>query len=78
MPILLIHSSRQAVREAEEMNKTTKKKKKENPFLSAAEIEEREAFEKRNFRIKLILVIAIPLALIALWFIFDYATRVQS
>ena len=59
------------------MKPEKKKKQKENPYLSIAEIEEREAFEKRNLRIKLGLLVGIPIGLVLLYFLFSYATSVQ-
>ena len=59
------------------MKPEKKKKQKENPYLSMAEIEEREEFEKRNRRIKIGLLVGIPIALVALYFLISYATSVQ-
>ncbi len=56
----------------------SKKDKRENPYLSQAEIEERAEFEKRNFRIKLFLILGIPVALAILYFAFEYFTRLTG
>ena len=55
------------------MKPDPKKKKRENPYLSAAEIEEREEFEKRNFRIKLMIIAGIPAAIAILYFIYKFS-----
>ena len=56
------------------MKPMPKKKKKEDPFRSAADIEEQEAFEKRNFRIKLMLFAGIPAVIALLYFIYMFST----
>ena len=53
----------------------TSKERRENPYLSDAEYNERKDFEKRTFRIKIALFVGVPIALILLYFIFELFTR---
>ena len=53
------------------------KKKKDNPYLSSAEQAERDAFDRRNFRIKLALAVGVPIALFLLYLFFNYATGIR-
>jgi len=46
----------------------------EDPYHSKSEATERFAFDKRNFRIKVALVFAIPVVLVLLYFAIDHAT----
>lgn len=55
------------------MKPIPKKRKKEDPFRSQADIEEQEAFEKRVFRIKLMLFAGIPAAIALLYFIYTFS-----
>ena len=54
----------------------THKDEQEDPYHSKAEVAERLAFEKRNFRIKVGLVLAIPVVVALLYFAIDYVTNV--
>lgn len=46
----------------------------EDPYHSQSENYERIAFDKRNFRIRVAIVLAIPVVLALLYFAIDYAT----
>ena len=59
------------------MKPMPKKRKKEDPFRSAADIEEQEAFEKRNFQIKVMLFVGIPIVLVLLYFLIDYGSQIN-
>ena len=50
--------------------------KHEDPYHSQAEINERTAFEKRNLRIWIGIILAIPVVIVLLYFAIDYATNV--
>jgi hypothetical protein len=49
-------------------------KKRKDAFRSAADIEEQEAFEKRNFQIKVMLIAGIPAVIALLFFIYMFST----
>jgi hypothetical protein len=52
----------------------THKDNHEDPYHSQSENDERIAFDKRNFRIRVAIVLAIPVILVLLYFAIDYAT----
>lgn len=54
--------------------KRTKKEKRDNPYLSDADYEERLAFEKRNRTIKLIIVGSVVFVPLILWLLYRYGT----
>lgn len=64
--------------EAETMKKPPKKKKRENPFLSPAEEEERKEFERKTKLYRILLFAGIPVGLILLYLIFEFGTRLQE
>lgn len=54
------------------------KKRKENPFLSDAAIEEREEFERKNMMFKIYIVAGIIGFVILVFVIFYYGTSLQE
>ena len=56
------------------MKPIPRKRKKEDPFRSAADIEEQEAFEQRTFRIKLMLFAGIPVVIALLYALYMFTS----